>query len=93
MEGPLPNRPVCLKLFHQDTGAYLFSFARDEGHQEGMYFFYQGVTKALRNPTSHGKFEADRVEALQILGFVDYLLGLEKEAKERAESGGEAGGI
>lgn len=55
--------------------------------QEGAHLLFRGVIGLIRNPAHHRIEKVERERALQILGFVDYLLHLvEAAAKPRAPS-------
>lgn len=54
----------------------------DRGEQRGMMFLYAGTMLALRNPRAHGFQPDDAATALQIISFINFLIG----ALERTKS-------
>jgi uncharacterized protein (TIGR02391 family) len=45
----------------------------EKSEQQGMMFLYAGAMLAFRNPRAHGLLTDDPVEALEIIGFVNFL--------------------
>ncbi|USX13263.1 TIGR02391 family protein [Oxalobacteraceae bacterium OTU3CAMAD1] len=45
----------------------------EKSEQQGMMYLYAGAMLAFRNPRAHGLLTDDPVEALEIIGFVNFL--------------------
>lgn len=70
------------KALRKDDGKLILSEEANE--QESFHFLYRGMLGALKNPTSHSRFRnIPDIRAIQVVQFVDYLVGLLQEAKKR----------
>lgn len=70
------------KALRKDGGILILSSEANE--QESWHTLYLGVITALKNPTSHARFSNIPDErAIQVVQFVDYLVGQLQEAKKR----------
>lgn len=83
-DGKLDN--ICAELFSPEKGTHRFPFCKDEGHQKGMMFLYQGMVLSLRNPTHHQELDFSREDAANIIGFVNYLLSVGEKAEPQTHS-------
>jgi len=62
-----------------------------EAEQEGVHHLYRGVIGFFKNPTSHRLIEDyDLTRARQVVGLIDALLSLLREAKKRTVQRAEA---
>jgi hypothetical protein len=52
-------------------------FKKNEpSEEEGLYFLFMGAIEWLRNPPSHNKIHYTKEDAVKIILFTDYLIGL-----------------
>lgn len=55
----------------------------DRSEQKGMVFLFAGTMLALRNPRAHGFQPDDAATALQVISFVNFLIGALNRTKPR----------
>lgn len=70
---------IAAKLFAPGA-EYQFPFCTNAGQQQGMMLLYQGAASSLRNLTHHEGMQLDRVAAMNIVGFVNFLLSSGRQA-------------
>lgn len=79
------------QAFRRDSGAVIL--ADDSAEQEGAHQLYRGIVGFLKNPTSHRLITSySKNRALEVIGFVDFLLDILQEARPRNESTGDETG-
>ncbi len=69
------------KALHPSTGILIISDVVNE--QEGYWKTYDGFLKAIKNPGSHRRIKYTKNEAIQIVQFADYLIGLLQKTRQR----------
>lgn len=75
------RREVAVNALSPTTG--VCTLGDDDGQKESAQLLYQGVLGFFGNPVLHGLQDIDARQARQIVGFVDTLLALLREAQSR----------
>lgn len=72
---------LITKALHPNNGVLIISDIANE--QDGFWKTYDGFLKAFKNPSSHRRIKYTKNEAIQIVQFADYLIGLLQKARQR----------
>lgn len=81
---------LMTQAFRRESGALIL--ADDSAEQEGAHQLYRGIVGFLKNPTSHRLVTSySRNRAMEVIGFVDFLLDILQEAQRREVEPGEGG--
>ena len=75
------RRDVAVKALSPGAGAY--TLGDDPGQQESAQLLYQGILGFYGNPFLHGLRDVEAHRARQIIGFIDNLLGLLRQAQRK----------
>jgi len=71
------------KAFHPTKGMFKIISCATRAEEEGIHAIMRGMVLFHRNAKGHRKEDMDRVTAIRILGYFDYILSLVKTAQKR----------
>ena len=77
------RRDVAVAALSPNSGAY--TLGEDEGQKESAQLMYQGILGFFGNPVLHGLQTIEGVQARQIVGFIDTLLNLLGNVRNRSD--------
>ncbi len=72
---------VVDKCFKVKGGILTPTVCKDLAEAEGFYFILRGIIQFHRNDKGHNEGRMDKNRALQIVGYVDYLLQIVESSK------------
>ena len=65
---------------HLACSKAILVFSPEANEQEGFWKMYEGIMMAYKNPTSHRRMKFTRERTIQIINFIDQLVGLLQNA-------------